>query len=167
MAERLTKAERSQQMARVRSSDTKPELTLRSALHRLGFRFRLHRKNLPGTPDIVMPGRMTAIFVNGCFWHRHEGCKRATLPSTRSEFWSAKLQKNVERDALATEQLERLGYRVLVFWECEIRRKEQVQSLILERLGVPSDGAAISHCGPGDTAASLDRSSDAVRDPAA
>lgn len=107
-------------MARVGQKNTKPEMTVRRALHRLGFRFRLHRRDLPGRPDIVLPKYRTAIFVHGCFWHRHPGCRRTTTPKTREAFWRDKFDANILRDRKATEALERAGWKVLVLWECEI-----------------------------------------------
>jgi DNA mismatch endonuclease (patch repair protein) len=107
-------------MARVRSRDTTPEIQVRSLLHRLGYRFRLHRKELPGTPDLVFPSRRKVIFIHGCFWHQHPGCRKATAPKTRAEFWRSKLNKNVQRDAIAQERLQAEGWGTLVIWECEI-----------------------------------------------
>ena len=111
--------ERRANMARIGSADTSPELAVRKLLHRLGYRFRLHRRTLPGTPDICFPGRKKAIFVHGCFWHRHEGCRRTTTPMTRTSFWNAKFQKNVERDRANLKELRELGWRVMVVWGCE------------------------------------------------
>lgn len=112
--------ERSALMARVGQKDTKPELVVRRALHRLGFRFRLHRRDLPGRPDIVLPKYRTAIFVHGCFWHRHPGCRRTTTPKTRTAFWRGKFEANILRDRKATEALEAAGWKVIVVWECEV-----------------------------------------------
>lgn len=110
-------------MARIRSRDTQPELRVRRALHAAGLRFRLHVKNLPGKPDIVLPSRRIAIFVHGCFWHRHPDpdCKRARLPKSRPEFWIPKLEGNRRRDLEKEEQLRRAGWDVRIIWECEIR----------------------------------------------
>ena len=108
-------------MASIRKVDTKPEMIVRRLAHALGFRFRLHRRDLPGTPDLAFPGRRRAIFVHGCFWHQH-GCGRGRgLPSVRTEYWGPKLRRNVERDAAAQTALGRLGWQVLVVWECECR----------------------------------------------
>jgi DNA mismatch endonuclease (patch repair protein) len=115
-------------MARVARSNTKPELTVRQIVHSLGYRFRLHRKDLPGTPDVVLPRLRAVIFVHGCFWHRHPGCKRASQPGTNVEFWSRKFSRNVERDARAIEQLEAAGWRVLIVWECETRDRSTLQA---------------------------------------
>lgn len=109
-------------MAAITGKNTQPELALRRFLHSMGYRFRLHRKDLPGKPDIVMPKLRTCIFVHGCFWHRHAGCRYATTPRTRNEFWAAKFLRNVERDRENVYALESLGWRVVVVWECEIKQ---------------------------------------------
>lgn len=124
MTDHLSREERSHNMSRIRNKNTIPELLLRSFLHRMGFRFRLHRKDLPGKPDIVLPKYKTVIFVHGCFWHRHSGCKRATTPSTNTEYWEEKFRKNVERDEKNRVELEALGWQVMVVWECEIKNAE-------------------------------------------
>lgn len=108
-------------MSRIRGRDTAPELRLRSLLHRAGFRFRLHAKPLPGRPDIVLPKYRTAIFVHGCFWHRHSGCRNATTPSTRAEFWQEKFDGNVRRDARNRADLEAAAWTVMTVWECELK----------------------------------------------
>ena len=120
--DRISKACRSRNMSRVRGSNTKPEIIVRSLLHRLGYRFRVNRRDLPGKPDIVLAKYQTVAFVHGCFWHRHPGCKRASMPATRRDFWIAKLQKNVERDKRDRRELRRAGWQVIVLWECDIRR---------------------------------------------
>ncbi|HEX6860988.1 MAG TPA: very short patch repair endonuclease [Caulobacteraceae bacterium] len=136
MADSLTPTRRSWNMSRIRGRDTKPETRLRSMLHRAGFRFRLHPKNLPGRPDIVMPKYKTAIMVHGCFWHRHPGCRNATTPTTRREFWQAKFDANVYRDRKVEQQLVDLGWRVITVWECELKKEpEQVVERIGSRLG--------------------------------
>jgi len=112
-------------MSRIRSKNTKPEILVRKWLHKQGFRFRLHQKDLPGKPDIVLPKYRTVIFVHGCFWHRHPGCKRTTTPSTNTEFWEEKFRKNVDRDVRNRETLEALGWKVIVVWECEVKDSEQ------------------------------------------
>ncbi|WP_225897128.1 very short patch repair endonuclease [Brevundimonas goettingensis] len=106
-------------MRKVRGKNTTPEIKVRSALHRAGYRFRLHRKDLPGSPDIVLPSRKAVVFVHGCFWHRHPGCRAASSPSTRADFWNAKFTRNVARDRENIQNLESLGWRVHVVWECE------------------------------------------------
>jgi DNA mismatch endonuclease (patch repair protein) len=109
-------------MRGIRSRDTRPERVVRSWLHAHGYRFRLGRKDLPGSPDIVLPRYHVAIFVNGCFWHRHAGCKNAVVPRTRTNWWMSKFARNVVRDAHATRALRRMGWVVVVVWECRIRR---------------------------------------------
>ena len=108
-------------MSRIRAKDTKPERSVRSLLHRMGFRFRLHRKDLPGSPDIVLPGRKTVVLVNGCYWHRHPGCRYAYTPKSNREFWQSKFDENVERDRLQNAQLNHLGWRIVIVWECETK----------------------------------------------
>jgi len=121
MREKKTPLTRSQLMGRVRGVNTKPEMIVRRLAHAIGLRFRLHRGDLPGTPDLVFPGRRTAIFVHGCFWHRHPGCHRASNPKTRPEFWNAKFERNVARDAKVERLLHDAGWDVLIIWECETR----------------------------------------------
>ena len=108
-------------MGTIRARDTKPEMVVRRMAHSLGYRFRLHRRDLPGTPDMVFPGRGAVILVHGCFWHRHAGCPRCTSPGTNSNFWQEKFRRNMERDARVHADLEAAGWRVLVVWECETR----------------------------------------------
>jgi DNA mismatch endonuclease (patch repair protein) len=107
-------------MSRIRGKDTAPERIVRSLLHRSGFRFSLRRMDLPGKPDIVLPRFHTIVFVHGCFWHRHEGCPNAVLPKTRADFWLEKLSGNVDRDQRIEDKLKKMGWRVLVVWECEL-----------------------------------------------
>ena len=116
----LSPSQRSQVMGRVRSKDTRPELAVRSLLHGMGYRFRLHSTELPGKPDIVLPRHQVAIFVHGCFWHRHPGCRANRTPKSRLAFWRAKFSANVKRDRAARQALRRHGWRVLVVWECEL-----------------------------------------------
>ena len=108
-------------MSRIRGKDTKPEMAVRKMLHAAGFRFRLHVKDLPGKPDIVLPRWRAVIFVHGCFWHRHEGCKDTTTPKTRTEWWLEKFAKNVANDLKKRSALEEAGWKVIVIWECEIK----------------------------------------------
>ena len=119
MADLLTKARRSWNMSRIRAKDSEPELRVRSALHLAGYRFRLHSKLLPGTPDLVLPKLRTVVFVNGCFWHRHAKCRLSYLPKTRQDFWNNKFRENVARDRRVRNQLRKLGWRVVTIWECE------------------------------------------------
>ncbi|WLD14677.1 DNA mismatch endonuclease Vsr [Planctellipticum variicoloris] len=126
MVDRISKQHRSWNMSRIRSGDTKPELIVRSLLHRLGYRFRLHRKDLPGSPDIVLPRYRTVVFVHGCFWHRHQACPFTYTPKSRTEFWQAKFDRNVARDREVTKQLKALGWRVLIVWECEMQKPDKL-----------------------------------------
>jgi DNA mismatch endonuclease, patch repair protein len=130
MTDILCKEKRSWNMSRIRAKNTKPEMIVRSALHRAGFRFRLHVTTLPGKPDIVLPKYKTVIFVNGCFWHRHQGCKYAYTPKSRQQFWEIKFQKNVERHEKVMNELINLGWKVIVIWECEISNIENIISEI-------------------------------------
>lgn len=117
-------------MSGIRGKNTKPEMLVRSQLFKAGYRFRLHRKDLPGTPDIVMPGRRIAIFIHGCFWHRHHDCPLAKLPKSNAEFWKTKLSGNEQRDRLKYLELANHAWRVLVVWECAIRHQQDVDSLV-------------------------------------
>lgn len=120
-------------MARIGPRDTVPEKTVRSLLHRLGYRFRLHRRELPGTPDIVMPKYNTAVYVHGCFWHRHAGCRYATTPRTNKQFWADKFAANVARDRRSLRAIQRLGWRTVIIWECETLDHQRLSSK-LERV---------------------------------
>jgi len=126
----LSSEKRSWNMSRIRSKDTGPEMRVRSALHRAGYRFRLHVKDLPGKPDIVLPKYKTVIFVHGCFWHRHKGCSNATMPSTNQEFWKEKFKRNVDRDKREQAELKKLGWNVIVVWECEVEKTVKIRSMI-------------------------------------
>ena len=126
MVDVFTKEKRREIMANVKSRDTKPEKIVRSLVHRMGFRFSLHRKDLPGKPDIVLPRHGKVIFVHGCFWHGHNNCRKATIPATNTAFWAEKIAKNKVRDTKAKRQLRQAGWQVLVVWECEIVRTEKL-----------------------------------------
>ena len=150
MADTVDRATRSRIMAGVRSRDTRPEIVLRRALHARGLRFRLHDRRLPGTPDVVFPRFGAVCFVHGCFWHRHEGCRYATMPMTREAFWLEKFEANVERDRRKRRELRQAGWRVAVVWECELRREasgiaERVErwlrgsAWVLDRVGPDGD----------------------------
>jgi len=130
----LSTKQRSRNMAAIKGRNTKPEILVRRMLHAQGFRFRLHRKDLPGRPDIVLPRYKTVVFVNGCFWHQHAGCKFATKPSSRTEFWEAKLGRNVARDCENAAKLAELGWRVVVVWECELRDADAVITRLVSSL---------------------------------
>ena len=123
MADRLNTHQRHYCMSRIRGKNTKPEILVRKGLHARGFRFRLHNKKLPGSPDIVLPKYGVAIMVNGCFWHGHKGCRYATKSKTNIEFWEAKIARNRHRDEVTTAHLEALGWTVITIWECELRGK--------------------------------------------
>jgi DNA mismatch endonuclease, patch repair protein len=122
MVDSLSAERRSWNMSRIRSRDTGPERQLRSMLHRAGFRFRLHDRSLPGTPDIVMKRHNAVILVHGCYWHRHDGCSNATTPSTRTDFWKSKFEATVARDKRNADALQELGLRVIVIWECKLKK---------------------------------------------
>ena len=143
MADIVDSKTRSRMMAGIRSRDTKPEMQVRSMLHRMGYRFTLRNRKLPGSPDIVLPRYRTAIFVHGCFWHRHPGCPKATTPATRAEFWQQKFAANVERDASAVRALDELGWRVITVWECELRHPETVRQQLRGLIG---DGRSLGAC---------------------
>ena len=133
--DRLTAEQRSWNMSRVRSRDTKPEKLVRSMLHRMGYRFSLRRKDLPGRPDIVLPYHKTVVFVHGCFWHQHSGCPKAKKPDSHSEFWDEKLRSNERRDKFTGKALRHAGWRVIVIWECQlIRSPERVGANLDRRL---------------------------------
>ncbi|HIB8626381.1 very short patch repair endonuclease [Pseudomonas aeruginosa] len=128
---------RSDIMRAVKRAHTAPEITVRQMLHALGLRFRLQRRDLPGSPDIVMPRFHTAIFVHGCFWHRHPGCRYATTPKIRQEYWVPKFMANVERDARKESQLRELGWKVLIIWECETRDRGELMTRLRQEFGLP------------------------------
>lgn len=127
--DKLTPEERSRNMSRIQSKDTKPEMIVRRALHALGFRYRLHGKDLPGKPDLVFPKHRAVIFVQGCFWHRHEGCRWARVPESHRDYWVPKLARNAERDALEREALLASGWRVLWIWECALKHKADREAI--------------------------------------
>lgn len=125
MSDKLTPEKRSWNMSQIKGKDTKIEVEVRKYLFSKGYRFRKNDKRYPGKPDIVLPKYHVAIFVHGCFWHRHEGCKDATTPKTRTEFWLEKFDKNVKNDQIKQEKLRELGWKVIVIWECELKRSFQ------------------------------------------
>jgi len=131
MTDHISKEKRSWNMGRIRSSNTGPEKIVRSLLHGMGLRFRLHRKSLPGTPDIVLPGRRTVIFVHGCYWHRHTGCRYASTPKTNKAFWETKFMQNIRRDAETRAKLQDQGWTVLVVWECETKKPECLRDRLM------------------------------------
>lgn len=123
MVDKVTPEQRSRNMSRVKGQDTAPEKAVRSLLHRMGYRFRLHSQDLPGRPDIVLRKYRTVIFVHGCFWHGHVGCPRAKRPTTNTEFWNAKIDGNIARDASAAASLRAQGWRVMTLWQCRIKNQ--------------------------------------------
>lgn len=135
MTDSLSPEERSRRMALIRSIDTKPEMRVRRLVHGMGYRYRLHRLDLAGKPDLVFPSRRAALFVHGCFWHRHEGCALARLPKSRVDFWRSKLESNRTRDVNKIAELETAGWRVLVIWECETKNTEALAEKLRDFLG--------------------------------
>lgn len=121
-------------MARIRKTGSKPEILVRKIAHRLGYRFRINRSDLPGTPDIVFARRGKVIFVHGCFWHQHPGCRHATLPRTRTAYWTPKFARTAQRDAASVASLEARGWKVLVIWECEIRSEAAISARLISFL---------------------------------
>ena len=136
--DKITPERRSWNMSRIRGRDTMPEKRVRSLLHSLGFRFSLRRQDLPGRPDIVLPARYAVVFVHGCFWHQHQGCRNSSMPTTRRAFWEGKLRGNVDRDAVVRKKLRSLGWRVLTIWECELRNEKRVKQRLQSQLSRPS-----------------------------
>lgn len=134
MADHVSAARRSEIMGSIRSRDTAPEMAVRRAAHSLGLRFRLHGRGLPGRPDLVFPRWKTVVFVNGCFWHCHSGCKRATVPKSNTAFWGRKLVTNARRDAANYARLRALGWRVVVIWQCEVTRVPESDRRVAARL---------------------------------
>lgn len=148
MVDVMTAEKRSALMSRIRGKDTAPELILRQLLWQKGLRYRLHDRKLPGRPDLVFAGRKVAVFVHGCFWHRHEGCPYFRLPKTRTEFWDAKLQRNSERDLAAIRAIIDLGWRAGVVWECSIRRSaESASDALAHWIGMGNGNISIGACG--------------------
>lgn len=132
--DRLSKKRRSEIMSRIRGKDTVPELKVRSLIHNLGYRYRLHSKKLPGKPDLVFPGRRKVIFVHGCFWHAHSGCPKGQPPKSNLDFWLDKLETNKKRDAQAVRNLRSGGWQVLTVWQCQIKDVESMTKRIVKFL---------------------------------
>ena len=132
--DRLSKEERSLNMSKIKSKDTLPEIRLRKALWRIGYRYRLHYKSLPGKPDIVIPKYKIVIFVHGCFWHRHKNCIEASRPKTNSEYWETKINKNIERDKKHRKEIKKKGYKVIIIWECMVKKIVEENIKLLEKL---------------------------------
>lgn len=139
--DRISREHRSWNMSRIRGKHTLPEKTVRSLLHRLGFRFRLHKKDFPGKPDIVLPRFQAVIFVHGCYWHRHSGCRYAYTPKSRIEFWERKFAGNIKRDKRSVRSLRRLGWRVLVVWECQLSDEKMLAKRLTRFLDRPAHQA--------------------------
>ena len=137
----MTPTARSRIMRAIKKQDTRPEIAVRKMLHAMGYRFRLHRSDLPGTPDIVLPGRRTVVFVHGCFWHQHPGCAKGRMPTSRQDYWQPKLLRNVARDTTAKAELEQAAWKVTVVWECELADLDSVR----ERLAstIPTRTSAV------------------------
>ena len=135
MVDCLSPDRRSWLMSRVSSKNSSAEMRVRSAAHRRGLRFRIHRRDLPGTPDLVFPSRRLAIFVHGCFWHRHSGCKKASSPKSRVDFWQSKFDRNVQRDAENANALTALGWRTAVIWECETKSPHLLSARLADIIG--------------------------------
>ena len=135
MPDHLSPKARSDHMRRIRKTDTKPELRVRRAAHQLGYRFRLHRSDLPGTPDLVFPRLSKVVLVHGCFWHQHPGCRLARQPKSRLDYWLPKLERNRERDLRSTAALRAAGWKVLVIWECEVPDEAAAARLLASFLG--------------------------------
>jgi DNA mismatch endonuclease (patch repair protein) len=136
MADVHSKETRSYNMSRIRSKDTRPEMLVRRFLHKNGFRYRLHVKNMPGKPDIVLPKYKTVIFIHGCFWHGHEGCKYYVVPKTRTEWWLNKINGNINNDSTAENNLRAAGWKIIKIWECELKKnsKEDTLNKLVEKL---------------------------------
>jgi|SRR5271156_5093510 len=133
----ISSARRSENMRRIRSKDTRPELLVRSVIHRMGYRFRLHRRGLPGCPDLVFPAMRKAIFVHGCFWHQHRGCVDGRLPKSGTSYWVPKLLKNKERDKRSLAKLRRAGWIGLVVWDCETSDRQRLEARLRKFLEGP------------------------------
>lgn len=131
MTDRISAEARSRLMSKVKNRNTTPELTVRRALHRMGYRFRLHRKDLPGHPDIILPKHKKVIFVHGCFWHGHN-CPRGKRPATNQEFWNKKIDRNIERDIQAQAALAAIGWDILVLWDCQVKKAALLQTILSE-----------------------------------
>lgn len=144
MSDTLTPAERSEHMSRIRAKNTGPEMRVRRLAHALGYRYRLHQAGLPGKPDLVFRKRRAVIFVHGCFWHQHEGCRLQRQPKSRLEYWLPKLARNIERDEEVRRKLEALGWDILVIWECEVRDREALSAILREFLGDSSAGTPVA-----------------------
>ncbi len=134
MTDHLSREKRSWNMSQIKAENTKPELTFRSLLHKQGYRYSLFRKDLPGKPDLTMKKYKSVIFIHGCFWHRHKNCKRATTPKSNTTYWNAKFKRNVDRDKENIIKLKRMGWRVFVIWECELKNPKETLNKIIKQI---------------------------------
>lgn len=136
MVDKFSKQKRSEIMSHIKSKNTKPEMTVRKIIYSLGYRYRLHRKDLPGKPDLAFINKKKVIFINGCFWHGHSGCNKSALPDTNYEFWNDKIKNNINRDTLNYKRLKDMGWKYLVIWQCEIKKDniENIKSNIIHFL---------------------------------
>ena len=134
--DRLTRERRSWLMSQVKSKNTSAEMRVRRSAHALGLRFRLHRRDLPGTPDLVLPKYRTVIFVHGCFWHRHPGCRKASVPKSRTQFWQTKFDRTVARDQQATKDLGEMEWSVTIIWECETKSEKFLSSRLRDAFNI-------------------------------
>jgi DNA mismatch endonuclease (patch repair protein) len=132
--DRLSKEERSLNMSKIRSKNTLPEIRIRKALWHMGYRYRLHYKQLPGKPDIVMTKQKIVIFVHGCFWHRHKNCIEASRPKTNSDYWETKINRNIERDKKNQKEIKKLGYKIIIIWECFVKKDMEENIKLLRKL---------------------------------
>lgn len=138
MADRITAVQRSENMRRIKAAHTKPEMLVRRMVHAMGYRYRLHRKDLPGKPDLIFGPKRKAIFVHGCFWHQHSGCKAGRLPNSNAGYWHEKLRRNVERDAKVQADLKERGWDILTLWDCEINDGEALRNRLAQFLAPES-----------------------------
>lgn len=136
MTDIVSPEKRSEMMSRIQGRNTAPEIAVRSLLHRMGYRFRLHRRDLPGRPDVVLPKHHVVVFVHGCFWHRHSGCRFAYTPKTRKKFWKEKFEGNIERDRKVQRELRKQDWKVVVVWECETRSEGSLRKKLAKQLGM-------------------------------
>jgi len=133
--DKISTERRSWNMSRIQAKNSRPEVAVRHLLHRMGYRFRLHISSLPGRPDIVLPKYRSVVFVNGCFWHRHPGCKYAYVPKSRLDFWTRKFEGNTSNDRKVIEELKALGWKVVTIWECEVKDKEELAERLASGIG--------------------------------
>jgi DNA mismatch endonuclease, patch repair protein len=134
MSDMVTKRQRSENMRKIKSKNTQPELIVRKLMYSMGYRYRLYKKDLPGKPDLVLKKYKTALFINGCFWHQHKNCKRATQPKTNRHYWNEKLIRNQERDKENYRRLEEIGWKVVIIWECETKDSQKLKEIIKDRV---------------------------------